>query len=146
MPRRCLVFVLLSLSACLVAAAGAAATQSELVISREGDKEYHRPGCELIKDGKGVLALTRAQATARGLQPHAACDPATAPGGGVSLGSAPSPDPTVYIDAGRHYHSKDCPKLGKDPRKLKLEEAGRKYWPCPSCKPPIRKRKPAGAM
>jgi hypothetical protein len=47
MARCCLVFVLPS--ACLAAVAGAAATQSELVISREGDKEYHRAGCERIK-------------------------------------------------------------------------------------------------
>jgi hypothetical protein len=36
--------------------------QSEMVIVKEGTKEYHRAGCEVIRDGKGVLAMTRAQA------------------------------------------------------------------------------------
>jgi hypothetical protein len=112
--------------------------QSELVISKKGSKEYHWPGCPVVKDGKDVLALTRAQATARGLQPHSACDPATAP----EVGEPPEAEPPaiVYIDGSRYYHKKDCKKLGKDAKKIKLDDAGRKYWPCPVCGPPIRKR------
>jgi hypothetical protein len=129
------------LAVLILAVSGAGASQSELVITRAGDKEYHWPGCERIKDAKDVLALTRAQATTRGLKPHAACDPSTSPRPGDSSKSSPAPDPVVYVDDGRYYHKKDCAKLGKDPRRLSLDEAGRKYWPCPTCKPPIRKRK-----
>jgi hypothetical protein len=121
----------------------APAGQSELVIAKEGSKEYHRPGCEQVKDGKSVLALTRAQASARGLTPHEACDPSQRPAAPPESPGAPAaPSPTlVFTDGTRYYHKKDCGKLGKDPKKMDLEEAGRKYWPCPTCKPPIRKRK-----
>lgn len=62
-----------------IVAAGAwaaiAIAQSELVIHKEGSTQYHRPGCEVIGNGKDVLALTRAQAEARGDKPHSGCDP-----------------------------------------------------------------------
>ena len=127
------------------AAGGGLSAQSELVIVKEGTKEYHRPGCEAIKDGRNVLALTRGQATARGLTPHPACDPAkAAPSSGSGSPDAPESPATVtvYTDGSRYYHKKDCAKLGKDPKKADLEEAGKKLWPCPTCKPPIRKRRP----
>ena len=110
--------------------------QSELVITKEGTREYHWPGCDLIKDGKKVLALTRAQAAARGLTPHEECDPADAAEGKPRQRD----DPTmVYTDSSRYYHKKNCEKLGKNAKKVELEQAGRKHWPCPDCKPPIRK-------
>ena len=130
--------------------------QSELVLAKEGSKEYHRPGCEVVKDGKNVLALTRGKAAARGLTPHAACDPAQVGTPPEPTGSTAAGPVYVYTDGGRYYHKKDCAKLGKDPQanakgkpakpaasaptKTDLEEAGKKLWPCPTCKPPIRKR------
>lgn len=127
---------------CFLVAPVPGVSQSELVIAREGGKEYHRAGCDEIKDGKNVLALTRAQATARGLKPHDECDPANLP----ADKSTPRPRaPTmVYTDSSPYYHKKDCDKLGKDAQKVELEEAGKTYWPCPTCKPPIRKRKVPG--
>lgn len=121
--------------------AAMSAGQSELVIVKKGGKEYHRAGCDEIKDAKDVLALSRAQATARGLKQHDGCDPANAPDGKSSDKSAPV---IVYVDSSQYYHKKDCKKLGKDARKVELEEAGKKLWPCPTCKPPIRKRKGPG--
>ena len=118
----------------------AGVAQSELVITKEGTREYHWPGCNEIKDSKKVLALTRAQAAARGLKPHEECDPANAADGKPPQPEAPT---MVYTDSSRYYHKKDCKKLGKDAKKVELEQAGRKYWPCPECKPPIRKRKSA---
>lgn len=118
----------------------ASAAQSELVISRAGSKEYHRPACEAIKDAKDVLAMTRAQATARGLTAHEACDPARSPAPDDPK-VKPAPDPAVFVDGTRYYHKKDCARLGKDPKKMELDDAGRKFWPCPTCKPPIRRRK-----
>jgi hypothetical protein len=116
--------------------------QSELVITRKGTKEYHRPGCDAIKDAKDVLALTRAQATARGLTAHEACDPSRMPPpGSDEKDGKPAPDPEVFVDGSRYYHKKDCSRLGKDAKKMKLDDAGRKFWPCPTCKPPIRRRK-----
>lgn len=108
--------------------------QSELVIAKEGSGEYHRPDCSVVRDGKGVIALSRAQAESRGLKPHAACDPATA------TASKPAEPVTVFVDRGRYYHRESCKRLAKDSRKIQLDEVARKYWPCPACKPPIRRR------
>ena len=124
----------------LAMTAPAQPAQSELVLSKEGSKEYHRPGCDVVKDGKNVLALTRGQATARGLTAHAACDPAQGGTPPEPATATPAGPVYVYTDGSRYYHKKDCAKLAKDPKKTELEEAGKKLWPCPTCKPPIRKR------
>ena len=49
------------------ALAQGAAPHSELVLHKEGTTLYHRPGCPVVRDGQGVLALSRGQAHARGL-------------------------------------------------------------------------------
>lgn len=124
-----------------------ASAQPELVIQKEGTKVYHRPGCEAVRDGKGVLALTRGQAEARGLKPHAACDPAASRNTGAP---APSDDPPtfVYVDESRskYYHLEKCSKLQKGAKRVALEAAGKTLWPCPRCRPPIRKRSAAPAI
>jgi hypothetical protein len=124
------------LSFALLGPALPAQKASDLVIAKEGTREYHRPGCDVIKDGKGVLALTIAQANGRGLKPHPACHDDEADG---ARGTAAVPP--VYVDGSRYYHRKDCKKLGGAPKKIDLEVAGKTFWPCPACKPPIRKRK-----
>jgi hypothetical protein len=120
------------------------AGQSELVIAKEGTGHYHRPGCPVIRDGKGVIAMTRGQAEARGYKQHPACDPATSPPPGDS--SAPAGKPKVaapvfvYVDDGKYYHRQECRNLAKNSKKVALEEAGKKLWPCPVCRPPVRKK------
>ena len=111
----------------------------ELVIVLEGTKEYHRPSCERIQGRSDVLAMQRAQAEARGFRAHADCDPAR----------VPPPPKTVMVtvdDGGKYYHRDKCGKIGKSPRKVSLEEASKKHWPCPACKPPIRPRKKPGGV
>ena len=126
---------------CALAIAAPLFAQSELVIVKKGDKEYHRPGCELVRDGVGVTAMTRAQAEARKLKAHAACDPANASADEPVKKSGKSDTVHVFVDgAGKYYHREKCEKLGKGEKKMVLDEAGKKYWPCPTCKPPIRKR------
>lgn len=122
--------------------------QGELVLVKDGSSEYHRPHCEVVRSGVGVLAMTRAQAESRGLNPHAACDPEKsrppASAGPPAAPGAKTVPATVYVfvDAsGKHYHREGCKRLGKAPRKLALDQAGKKYWPCPVCRPPIRPRK-----
>src|SRR5688500_4717261 len=68
-----------------------ASAQSELVIYKEGTSLYHRAGCEVIRDMKGVVAMTRAQAEARGYRAHADCAPAAArPGAPPGPAAAPA--------------------------------------------------------
>jgi hypothetical protein len=141
--RRLLVLTLLALAVSLASHPAAEVAQSELVIVREGTKEYHRPGCEVIRDGKAVLAMTRAQAEGRKFTSHENCDPAkqrpTDPATGKPSARPPA-EIDVFVDGGRQYHKEDCKRLGKESKKMTLEQAGRKLWPCPECKPPIRPR------
>ena len=129
----------LALCAFFIVVGGMLAAQ-ELVITREGSKEYHRPACEVVQGRSDILAMQRGQAEARGFKPHKECDPAYV---------APGPKAvtvTVTVDdAARYYHRDRCNKIGKSPRQVTLDEAARKHWPCPTCKPPIRpRRKPSG--
>jgi hypothetical protein len=118
--------------------------QSELVIVKDtAAKEYHRPGCPIVRDGKDVLAMTRAEAESRGFKSHRDCDPAVqAPA--AQSGAAPStpkpPPETVYLDRStKYYHRKTCPKLGTHVEAVTVTAVG-KRWACPTCKPPVPKR------
>ena len=118
--------------------AGIAQDASSLVVIIPGDKTFHQPGCPLVaKAGSNVTVTKRAEATRRGLTPHD-CGP-DASGG-------PTADPNavkvVSQPGDNKYHRANCPKLGATRSTLSLDDAGRKYWPCPVCKPPIRQRKP----
>lgn len=129
MSRRLLTFAL-ALLLLPVPLAG----QDEMVITRSGTKQYHWPGCPVIKDARDVLAMTRAQANGRGLKPHDACDPSREP--------ASPTVPMVYVDEeGKYYHREKCKELGPKPRRVTVDEAvQKKRWPCRVCKPPIRPR------
>jgi hypothetical protein len=122
--------------------AGPRASQ-DLVLQKEGTSLYHRPWCDVVRDGKNVLALSRGQAHARGLKPHAECDrdrPA-APAPDDKTGSARAAPVFVFVGTGSHYHREGCARLGRNAKRLSLDEAGRRFWPCTKCKPPIRKRR-----
>ena len=115
--------------------------QSELVVVKEGTSMYHRVGCPVIRDVQKVLAMTRAQAESRGNKPHADCDPANIKTDTPPAKSAPPPA-TVYLNGTKYYHRKDCRRLDgvKDVRAEPLEQAGKSLWPCPDCRPPVRRR------
>jgi len=110
---------------------------TEYVLVKQGGKEYHRPGCEVVRDAKDVVAMTRSEAESRGLRPHAACDPAKNP----SARDGVPPVQYVFVAPGdKRYHRETCSKLGSERERITLDEAAKKkYWPCPTCKPPIRK-------
>ena len=125
------------------------AAQAELVIHKEGTKQYHRPGCPVIRDAVGVLALTRGQAESRGYTAHPDCDPANQPPAETARGRArgrvpaPAPKITVYIDGPKYYHRKECSRLASTPpgpKAVPLETAAKSHWPCPACKAPILKK------
>ena len=141
--------IVVSLAIAMVPARSAA---QELVLQKQGTKEYHRPGCEAIRDGKNVLAMTRAQAEGRGLKAHGACDPARVPparGGEDSQSPWTAAPVFVFVDAAAKpskgenqlYHRETCTRLARARRKLPVDEAGTQFWPCPKCKPPIRRRR-----
>ena len=136
--RRCL-----CLAVALTALAPAfTIAQSELVVVKEGTSIYHRVGCPAIGDAQNVLAMTRAQAESRGNKPHADCDPATSKPETPPSKSAAPPPPAVYLNGTKYYHRKDCRRLQgvKDVRTEPLEQAGKSFWPCPECRPPVRRR------
>ena len=122
------------------AALPAAQSATELVVIIPGTKEFHRPGCPLVaKAGSKVTVSKRGDALRRGLKEHAACF------SGAAADSPPAADVNatkVFTQPGdERYHRATCAKLTGTRTELTLEEAGRKLWPCPVCKPPIRKRK-----
>jgi hypothetical protein len=137
-----------ALLTCLLIAltAANALAQSELVIAKEGTSLYHRPGCVVIRDMEGILAMTRAQAEARGYKAHPDCDPARQPPAATASGPRGPSQPeaiTVYLDGSKYYHRKDCAKLKAKGRAIEakpLEVAGKMQWPCPTCKPPVRRK------
>jgi hypothetical protein len=125
--------------ALLVAMGAGAAAQGSLVITKEGTRFYHWPGCPVVRDGEGVLAMNQGQAELRGLKPHPDCDPSKAP----PPAAKPAAPPYVFVDAvGKYYHRERCVNLEKTSKKVVLDAAtAKKYWPCPKCKPPIRPKK-----
>jgi hypothetical protein len=139
------------LALALIGVASPAAAQGELVIVKEGTKQYHRPGCPVIRDGRDVMAMTRAQAESRGYKAHPACDPfnpaattppAATPGSSPAPRDKPAAPVFVYVSPNDNtYHRESCRKLGTERRKVTLEQAATtRHWPCPVCKPPIRKK------
>jgi hypothetical protein len=147
--HRSLASVVMLVTALALCGRHAIAAQSEMVIvkgtSGQGEKHYHRPGCPVIKDGKDVLAMTRAEAESRGVKAHRDCDPALSapsaePQGPASGTPRTAPPETVFIDtAGTHYHRKNCARLEKDAKAVPLTNVG-KRWPCATCRPPVPKR------
>jgi hypothetical protein len=135
--------ILYGVLACLLLLPTVASGQSELVIYKEGTGLYHRAGCPVVADQKDLMAMTRAQAESRGHKAHADCDPARQKAGSAPGANQPPAPVTVYLNDGKYYHRKDCPKLeegGKPPKSALLETAGKSHWPCPDCRPPVRRK------
>ena len=127
----------------------AAPAQPELVLHKEGTTLYHRPACPVVREGAGVLALTRGQAELRGLKPHPACDPANPkavrppPADAPPEANAPAPPVTVYIAGPKYYHRQTCRRIDGSSASVKavpLTAAAKTHWPCPVCKAPVLKR------
>jgi hypothetical protein len=133
----------------ILLAFGTASAQPELVVANPDTKQYHRPSCALVRNGANVVAMNVGQAEARGYKSHPQCDPANVandpaqPAPGRASSDEPQPTVYVYTAAGdARYHRETCAKLAKEHRKVALEQAGKKLWPCSECRPPIRKRTP----
>lgn len=49
----------------------------------------------------------------------------------------PSPDGMVYLTQwGKRYHKATCGHIKSSSARMKLEEAKKRFTPCPLCKPP----------
>ena len=117
--------------------------QDALVLTRPSDSLYHWPGCPVVRDTTDVLAMTQTQAAGRGRKPHAECDPEKV---------APTPEERrrlevlktpIFVTSGdKYYHRDKCEKLGTPSRRVTLDDAARKHFPCRTCKPPVRPRPP----
>lgn len=105
-----------------------------VVFTGGGAREYHTPACPLVQGVRDVAVMRKAEAEARRLTPHDACH----------KGPAPKPDPNavrVFVASGdKYYHRAGCRRLPARNTRVTLDRAGRRHWPCPVCKPPIRKR------
>jgi len=117
----------------------ATAAQVEYVVVRSGAKDYHRAGCSVIRDGKDVLVMSKGEAEAKSLKPHPQCDPNDPRNAAGDAKPAPTVD--VFVDGSAYYHREKCKNLKANPRKVTLDEAAKKQWPCRVCKAPVRPRK-----
>lgn len=125
------------------------AAKGELVLIRTDTKQYHRASCPLVRGANtnGVTAMTRGQAESRGYTAHPDCDPenpkAPAP-------KAPAPEAvTVFVDGSKYYHrDRTCARIEDDDavKAVSLEVAGKKEWPCPECRPPVRRKSTENAI
>ncbi len=127
--------------AAVASVAGVAQEGTSLVVIVKGDRAFHQPGCVLVaRAGSNVTVSKRADATRRGLTAHD-CGPDGASGPAVD----PNAEKVATQSGDNKYHRLTCTKLGPTRSTLTLGEAGRKLWPCPACRPPIRKPPPPSA-
>ena len=120
-----------------VPAAAAAQSPSAMVVVIKGEKQFHQPGCPLVaRAGSNVSVTKLGEARLRGLTAH---DCPTVPA--TPTADEVNQTKVVTQPGDNKYHRATCTTLGKDRTTIMLEEAGRKWWPCPTCKPPIRQRK-----
>lgn len=111
----------------------------------DGSREYHAPGCALVRDNGTAKLLPFGDAEAKGIRPHPDChtppertpsvaDGATTPAGRVGAGTAAT---TYWLDVKtRRYHRPGCGLIGLPRVQVTLARAiEQKYLPCRSCKP-----------
>lgn len=121
-----------------------------LILTTPGaERTYHDPGCDLVKSGRDVQALTRGRAEVDGYKAHLCVDAVTiapvAPLPPPPRPKAPANDKMVWVAGeSNKYHLAGCKALGSNAKRLTLDRAGRQYWPCARCKPPIRERSAKG--
>ncbi len=120
--RRALILILLGLA--IGAIPAAAQSPGDLVVVVTGTKQFHQTSCPVVAAaGTHVTVMKRSEALRKGFTAH-------------DCGK-------VYTQPGDNkYHLATCPKLGANRTAISLDDAGKKYWPCPVCHPPIRQRVP----
>src|SRR4051794_22291623 len=111
---------------------------SALVVVIPGSKQFHQPGCPLVRQaGSKVRVMKQAEAERRGLTPHDCGDPAEP----QRAAAAAANGTTVYVQTSdKQYHTANCKRLKPGATATTVEKAAQDHWPCPVCKPPIRQR------
>lgn len=111
---------------------------SALVVVIPGSKQFHQPGCPLVRQaGSKVKVMKQAEAERRGLTPHDCSDPGEPERAAAAVANAS----TVYVQASdKQYHTSGCKRLKPGATATTVEKAAQGHWPCPVCKPPIRQR------
>jgi hypothetical protein len=111
---------------------------SALVVVIPGGKQYHQPGCPLVRQaGSRVQVMKQAEAERRGLRAHDCRDPGTVERDAAAAANAG----TVFVQAkDKQYHTSGCKRLKPGATATTLDKAAQDHWPCPVCKPPIRQR------
>jgi hypothetical protein len=136
MGRRCLALLAVLLAAPAWAAGDQSSTVSgsALVVTVNGTKQFHAPGCPVVARAKSNVTVSRrSEALRRGLTAHDC--------GEAASGESDPNAVKVYTQKGDNkYHRETCKQLGRARSSLTLDEAGRTLWPCPVCEPPIRQR------
>jgi hypothetical protein len=112
------------------------ASASALVVVIAGESSYHQPSCPLVaKAGSKVTMMKLSEATTKRLAAHD-CEEAAIEQPKKDANAVP-----VFVQPGdKRYHTSGCARLKGSGSSIALGEAGKKYWPCPVCKPPIRQR------
>jgi len=111
-------------------------------------KKYHADGCRYINKSK--IAITLADAIAKGYGPCSVCNPPTTDAATTVQQSTVAVEPKssaattpdtgeqiVYVTrTGSKYHKAGCRYLSKSAIPMKLKEAAARYGPCGVCNPP----------
>jgi hypothetical protein len=107
-----------------------------VVLTKSDAREYHTPACPLIRGVSDVAVMRKTEAEQRHYTPPRAChsDPPPKP--------APIAVQVFVAKSDKYYHRDSCRRKKPDAQPMKLDDAGRRYWPCPVCRPPVRKRAP----
>jgi hypothetical protein len=142
MPRSA---VVLALCVAFAGALGASAADAQvttsgsaLVVVVPGGKQFHQPGCPVVRRaGSNVKVMKQAEAERRGFTPHDCSDPGSPERDAAAAANAS----TVYVQANdKQYHAPGCKRLKPGATTTTVEQAAADHWPCPVCKPPVRKR------
>jgi hypothetical protein len=115
------------------------------VVMIDGSREYHAPGCALVRDNDTSKLLPLGDAEAKGIRPHAECHtpPKRTPAGAGGATTATAREragtaaTTYWLDVKtRRYHRAGCGLIGLPRVQVTLARAiEQKYLPCRSCKP-----------
>lgn len=117
--------------------AGAQERGRTFVVMVDGSREYHTPGCALVRGNATSKLLSFGDAEAKGITPHAECHASASGKANAPPSSAVGASAAYWLDVKtRRYHRAGCSLIGLPRVQISLARAGeQKYLPCRSCRP-----------